>query len=163
MSKFDDDIKTVVGVFMESFTNETLERNKETVDKLRTMATDKNFFEKLEHAQNDFLTIITEIINVPKQKNVYIVEHIVSGLYEHFFKRLMEKIEGSACCADKSGFIKNMTLRALKENINLSLYADYSRCEQITENKEEQAYWSPRSIKDTDTAMELFWKWYLIR
>ena len=56
-----------------------------------------------------------------------------------------------------------MTLRALKENKNLSLYDDYTKCEEIKKDKERQAYWSPRTIKDTDTAIKKFWDWYLLR
>jgi hypothetical protein len=163
MSKFEEDIKTVINAFVGGCIGETMEANKDTVEKLRAMATDKHFFDKLDFAQHQFITIVTEIINVPEQKNVYIVQFIISGLYEHYFEKLMEKTEGSACCADKSRFIKNMTLRALKETVNLSLFEDYSKWEQITENKEKQAYWSPKTIIDTDKAMELFWDWYLLR
>lgn len=163
MSKFEDDIKTLINVLSESIESETLEKNRETIDKLRELSKDKMFFNKIEYAQHQFSRVVAGVIGVPKQKNMYIVEHIVSGLYEHFHRTLIEKTEGSGCCADKSRFIKNMTLKALKENTNLSLYEDYTKCDQIKEDKEQQAYWSPKTITDTDTAMKMFWDWYLLR
>jgi hypothetical protein len=56
-----------------------------------------------------------------------------------------------------------MTLKALRTKTNISLYDDYTECEQIKEDKERQAYWSPKTIPDTDTAMKIFWDWYLLR
>ena len=54
---------------------------------------------------------------------------------------------------------------AVKEAIatgeNISLYATYEGCENIPESKwKEQAYWSPKSFKDTNEVMLRFWEWY---
>lgn len=164
MGKFEEDIKTLMDAMLSCFEKETIERHKEQIKKLKEMhETDKGFLDKIEHAQHDFNRILGEVINIPEQKNMYILEHVLSGLYEHFINTLMTLIEGSGCSADKSRFIKNMTLKALKENTNLSLFDDYTKCEEITEDKERQAYWSPKTIPDTSTAMELFWNWYLLR
>lgn len=165
MSKFEDDLKDMLGIMVDCFTKETMENNKESATKIQEVynTDSKRFFDVLECAQHEFNTIVCQCIAIPNQKNMYIVEHIVSGLYEHFINKLICKNEGSACSTDKSRFIKRSTLEALKRNQNLSLYNDYSQCEQIKEDKERQAYWSPKTIADTDTAMELFWDWYLLR
>lgn len=162
MNNFEKDIEIIINTILESATTELMNDNADTIKQLEPIVNNKHFFDNLESAQYRFYTIVTEILNIPEQKNKYIIEHILSGLYEHFFYRLMQKTEGSACCADKARFIKSMTIKALKNNINLSLYEDYTEYEQIKEDKERQAYWSPITIKDTDTAMELFWHWYMI-
>lgn len=163
MANFDDDIKIVLQSFMESINNDAMTNNLEITEKLAALYADDNFFDKIEYAQNQFDMIISNIINVPLQKNVYIVKHIVSGLYEHFFRVLIEKTEGSMCSYDKISFIKQKTLRALQTKTNLSLYDNYVNCDSVKEEKERQAYWSPTTIPDTDTAMKLFWNWYLLR
>lgn len=165
MSKFKENLETVISVMADSFEKDIIDENQDAILKIKSVydADEKRFFDTLESANFKMSTLVHQIINIPRQKNYYILEHVTSGLYEHFFKRLMELKEGSACCADKSRFITRMTLKALKENTDLALYADYSQCEQIKEDKERQAYWSPKTIKDTDMAMKLFWDWYLLR
>jgi hypothetical protein len=165
MNKFEEEFKTLLDTMVDGFTRETMEENKEIVIKIQQIyeADPDRFFDVIELAQHKFNTIIVQIINAPKQKNIYIVGHIISGLYEHFINKLMCAREGSAYSSDKSRFITHCTLKALKENQNISLFRDYSQCEQIKEDKERQAYWSPKTIIDTNEAMELFWKWYLLK
>jgi len=166
MSKFENDVKTIIEIIAEGVVKERLvEENADVVLKIKSIYEDdkKAFFRKVHSAQFELNQIIESVVNIPNQKNMYILEHITSGLYEHFYEKLMEKFEGSAFCTDKSKFITRQSLKALQENKNLSLYEDYMKYDQIKENKEEQAYWSPRAIKDTDEAMELFWDWYLLR
>lgn len=165
MSKFEGQLKTLIDVISEGFTKEVIEENQDVVLKVKSIydADPKGFFDKLKSARLRLNTVIESVIEIPNQKNVYILEHIASGLYEHFFRQLMEKVEGPSCCADKSKYITRVSLKALKENKNLSLYEDYSKYEEIKEDKERQAYWSPKSIENTDKAMKLFWNWYLLR
>ncbi len=161
--KFEESIKVILDALLEGAITEAMGNNPETVDKLRKLSQEEGFFEKLKCAQDRFCTIVIEVIGIPKQRNMYIAEHIVSGLYEHFFRELMERSEGSPACADKARFITRMTMKALKENRSVCLYENYTKYDQIKENKEKQAYWSPRTVTDTDAAIELFTKWYYLR
>lgn len=165
MESTKESIKTVIDALFVSFEKETIEENSEIFEKLKKMYEEnpKRFFNLVEMGFNNFNILIDTVIDVSDQKNKYILQFITNGLYEHFHETRIQKLEGSACCADKSGFINRMTLKALKEGKNFSLYNDYRNVEQIKENKEEQAYWSPRTVSDTDEAMKLFWNWYELR
>jgi hypothetical protein len=166
MSKFEENIKTILTTMIHTIENETKENYELDILKLQNMfQDDKNFFSILESADFKFRNILRAAISIPNQKNMYIIDHILSGLYEHFFNNLMNNTEGRACCADKSRFIRNMTLKALKKQENLSLYQDYVKVEKFKDDpdKERQAYWSPKTIKDTNDAMKMFWDWYLLR
>lgn len=165
MNKLEEDLKTLIALISDNFTQEVIEKNEDTLMKIKSIykSDERGFLEKIESANYKINIMIEQVLDIPEQKNMYILEHIVSGLYKHFFRQLMEKVEGPACCADKANFIKNMTLKSLRENRNLSLYEDYTKYDQILEDKEKQAYWSPITIKDTDAAIELFWEWYLLK
>lgn len=165
MKTTEESIKTVIEALFIGFSKETVEENQEAYEKLKELYGNKRsrFFDVIEMAYDDFNTLIDAVVNIPEQKNKYILQFIINGTYEHFHKTRIEKLEGSACCADKSGFVKRMTIKALKEGKNLSLYDDYTDIDRIKEDKERQAYWSPTSIKDTDEAMELFWNWYQLK
>lgn len=162
---FEDSLKSVMDSLVSGFDKETIEDNQEIFKKLQTIHNEnpKHFFNAIESSYHTFSTLVENVINLPPSDNQYLLEHIVSGLYKHFHTQRTEKLEGSACSVDKSSFIEQMTLKALKTQQNLSLYDDYQHVEQIKEDKERQAYWSPKSIKDTNEAMELFWNWYLLR
>lgn len=158
----DENIKNVLEALSTGFDGETIQNNKELFLKIKTLykKNPSKFLDIIEFAQSDFNTLVLNAMDIPDTDNIYIVEHIVSGLYEHFHEKRIEKLEGFSCSADKSGFIRNRTLRAIKENTNLSLYDDYSKVEHMKDKYKEQAYWSPQSVKDTDEAIDLFWKWY---
>lgn len=155
-------IQTVIEALLVGLEKETLDENLEVYEKLKTLYNEnqKQFFDWVEIGYDDFDTLVASVIDLPDQKNKYILQFVTNGTYEHFHRTRIEKLEGSSCCADKSSFIKEMTLKALKEGKNLSLYNDYRNVDSIKEEKERQAYWSPKSVSDTDQAMELFWKWY---
>jgi len=82
------------------------------------------------------------------------------------FKDYISEIEGSPCCADKSGFIVRRIKKALKERTNIPLgqtYAEYrdngGNLGGINENNtdlNEICYWCPKTIKDTDSAIKLY-------
>jgi len=164
--RFEDSLKAVIDALVIAVDKEAIEENQEAFERLGILYEQyepSRFWSAVQIGQHKFERILSAMMKVPPQKNQYIVEHIISGLYEHYWKKYFDKIEGSACCADKARFVREMSLRALQENNNLSLYDDYMNCDNIKENKEEQAYWSPKTIPDTDTAMSMFWNWYLIR
>lgn len=84
------------------------------------------------------------------------------------FKDYIADIEGSMCCADKSRFIVRRIKNALKERKNISLqetYAEYrdngGNLGGINENNadlNEICYWCPKTIKDTDSAINLYFE-----
>ena len=165
MGTTEESIKTVIEALFVGFERETIEGNRDAYEKLKTLYNEKQdrFFDLIEMGFYDFNTLVDAVIDVSDQKNKYILQFINNGIYEHFHKTRIKKLEGSACCADKSSFIKRMTLKALKEGENQSLYDDYTQTNRIKEDKERQAYWSPKTVKDTDEAMELFWNWYQLK
>lgn len=162
---FQDTLTSVMGSLVNSFEQETLEKNEELLVKLKKIYAQNpnDFLEKLQMAQHHFNTLVSHVMELPASRNQYILEYIASGLYKHFHEKRIEKLEGSACCADKSSFIEQKTIQALKTNENLLLFADYQQVEQIKKDKGRKAYWSPETVTDTNQAMELFWDWYLMR
>lgn len=162
MKTTEDSIKTVIDALFSGLSKETLEDNREVYEKLKVIYSENPnmFLDVIEMGYHDFNSVLDAVFEIPEQDNKYILEYIINGTYEHFHRTRIEKLEGSACCADKSSFIKSLTLKALKQGTNISLYADYTNIDQIKEDKERQAYWSPISVKDTDEAMDLFWKWW---
>ncbi|MGG3800437.1 hypothetical protein [Metabacillus fastidiosus] len=162
---FENALKDVMEALGSSFDNKTLENNQAAYKKLQEIYKEhpEHFLNVIESAYHDFNTLVEKVINIPPSEDQYIIEHIISGLYKHFHTQRIEKLEGSTCCYDKSSYIEGMTLKSLKTKRNLSLYADYQNVERIKENKERQAYWSPKSVKDTDEAMRLFWDWYQLQ
>lgn len=162
---FEESIKTVVNAMAIGFKEESLENNQEAFLLLKKLhgEDESRFLDVLEIAHHDFQMLVESVINIPEQRNKNILPFLMNGLYEHFHKTRILKLEGMACCADKSGFIRAMTLKSLKMNENLSLYADYTNVDKIKKDKKRQAYWSPSSVKDTHEAMQLFWDWYQLK
>lgn len=159
---YQNTLKTVMEAMVSGFDKKTIEENQEAYIKMQKIYTQhpNHFLDIVEVTLNDFTTLVENIIDIPPSEEQYVLEHIISGIYKHFHTQRIEKLEGSACCYDKSSYIEAMTIKALKTQQNLSLYADYKNVEQIKKDKEKQAYWSPTSVKDTNEAIELFWKWY---
>lgn len=162
---FRQNLQSIIEAISDGMAISTIKKNEQAFLILKETH-DRNpeeFLDLVDMALYDFDTLIEAVINVPEQENSGIVKFIANGLYEHFHEKRIEKLEGSMGCSDKAKFIKLMTLKALKSSQNLSLFADYKNVEQIKECKERQAYWSPKSIKDTNEAISLFMNWYYLR
>lgn len=162
LSDYETDIKEVIVELAKRFEEETIQDNRETYLKMqRTYAKNPGqFLEVVQHAYMDIQTLVRDILGVPTTDKGYMLTHITSGLYEHYHETRVEKLEGLGCCADKSSFIRDKTLKAIKEQKNLSLYEDYRKIGYMKDKYKGQAYWSPKSVKDTDEAIELFLNWY---
>ena len=99
--------------------------------------------------------------NVLNPRDKFFIEMIYNGTFSHFIMKTIEKNEGSACSGDKESFIIAKVKQSIVENKNISLYVDYKNCDFVPEEKRDaQAYWSPKSFKDTDEVKECFLKWY---
>ena len=89
------------------------------------------------------------------------IESIYNGQLPHFIRKVIEKNEGTACSGDKEHFVISKIKESVATGKNLSLYATYEGHEQIPkEDWEKQAYWSPKSFRDTDEVKERFQAWY---
>ena len=82
---------------------------------------------------------------------------------DEIFKNYISAVEGSPCCADKSRFIVSKIKKALKERANQSLQYTYQEYKDkggdlggIKNDLDHICYWCPETIKDTDTAINLF-------
>lgn len=159
---FNEQIKEVIQTIVTSFEEETIQNNQESYDILEELYRTRpnDFLDVVRSAYQDFNILTEQVVNLPQTGKESILQYIVSGLYEHYHETRIEKLEGSSCCADKSSFVVRKTLQALKTGQNQSLFADYTKVDHIKEDKERQAYWSPTTVKDTDEAIDLFWKWY---
>ena len=86
-----------------------------------------------------------------RRKNI--AHYIYGQQIPHFVRKVIENREGSPCSGDKEYFI----IQKLKDYIitgeNQSLYATYK-------DEDRQAYWSPKTFKDTDEVLEAFFHWY---
>ncbi len=86
----------------------------------------------------------------------FYVESIFNGLFQHWFGRVINVNEGSAGSADKERFVVAKMLKAIDEQTNLSLYAEYK------DEPGVQAFWSPKSFRDTDEVKEAFRTWWRV-
>lgn len=100
-------------------------------------------------------TPFLEVHEITDGRRKNIAHYIYGQQIPHFVRRVIENREGSPCSGDKEHFI----IRKLKAYIitgeNQSLYATYK-------DEDRQAYWSPKTFKDTDEVLEAFFRWYNI-
>lgn len=152
------------------FENNSKEQNAELIEKLEEK------FSKNEELYESEITLaylnFTEFAALPwlnKHPEVTngweksYIECIYNGLLPHFVRKVIEKNEGSVCSGDKEHFIIKKIKESVATSTNISLYQTYEGCEKIDKTKwSEQAYWSPKSFKDTDDVKAKFKKWYYV-
>lgn len=93
----------------------------------------------------------------------FYIESIYSGLLSHYVRKIIEKNEGSPCSGDKESFVIAKIKQSIDSGENISLYQTYEGQERIAKDKwNEQAYWSPKSFKDTDDVKAKFKAWYML-
>ena len=91
------------------------------------------------------------------------IECIYNGLLPHFVRKVIEKNEVSPRSGDKEHFVIKKIKESVATGANISLYQTYEGCERIDKDKwSEQAYWSPKSFKDTDEVKAKFKAWYYV-
>ena len=163
-------LESVMFSLANCFEQESREKNKELLDELR-LQFNKN--EEL-YESNIILAFLNlqdfvakpwlEKNNVNNCKNRSIIGMIYSGLFSHFVRKRIEQEEGWPFSEDKERFIINKVKKSIITGENNSLYATYHGCKTIDESKwSEQAYWSPKTFKDTDEVIEAFLDWYMVR
>lgn len=95
------------------------------------------------------------------KKNAAIIDYMYNGMFDHYLRRYIEKNEGHVCSGDKVHFVTEMVKKAIETGENQSLYRTYEGCDRIPkEDWDKQSYWSPKTLKDTDTVIKMFWDWY---
>ena len=172
-SNIEKNIGKVIGALLKSTETEGEEfinSNQDFINELQKIKQkEKSNYSFIEYLDififSKFNNLISATMSIPpSNKNTYIIRNIINGNYDHFFRRYIEDKEGSSCSVDKVRFIINKLIKSLIENKNLSLYATYEGCERIDKSEwNEQAYWSPETIKDTDEAFKLFNDWYYFK
>jgi hypothetical protein len=98
---------------------------------------------------------------VKDTENQNIIKYIYNGTFSHYLRRIITREEGTPCSGDKVSFITKKVKEAIVTGESQSLYATYEGCERIEQERwNEQAYWSPKTFKDTNEVITAFWKWY---
>lgn len=154
-----NNIEQVILGLADSMEREAKENNAQQLNELRQRFTDNEGLYDAEVAVAfcDFemiaATPFLEAHGVTDNRRKNIAHYIYGQQISHFITKVIEKREGTPFSGDKERFI----IRKLKTYIitgeNQSLYATYK-------DKDEQAYWSPTSFKDTDEVLEAFFRWY---
>jgi hypothetical protein len=162
-------LESVILELANSFTNESATRNAALIDSLH-----HHFNENEELYESEITLTYLNFVEfaatpwftkneVKDEKNKYIINYIYNGIFTHFVRKTIEKNEGTTCSGDKEHFVIKKVKEAIITGENQSLYATYEGCERIDKEKwHEQAYWSPKSFRDTNEVIKKFWKWYRV-
>lgn len=150
-----------------SFEKESNDKNRELIEELKTRYTENThlYMSQVELASLQMPRIAAmpymESHDLSESKNRGLVPYLFNGLFSHYIRKYIEKNEGTPCSGDKEHFIINKVFKAIEINENIDLYQTYDGCDRIPkEDWDKQAYWSPKTIKDTDTAIKMFYDWY---
>ena len=136
--------------------NDNVPRDSELYKELNEYKTDLHMFDSLICSKRfEMEYIVKDILNIDSNDDSLLVENYVNGNLEHFFDIYFDKYEGMSCSGDKTAFTIKSILMSLKKNTNIELYSEYEG-----KDKGKQAYWSPKTIKDTNQAIALFSDWF---
>lgn len=90
----------------------------------------------------------------------YLMYQVLNGNFMFFVQKYITNKEGLSFCMDKAIFVQEKFLESLEKNKNISLYQSYKGCKDVSRDKwSEQAYWSPKTIDDTDSIKKAFVNW----
>ena len=166
------ELEKVIDLLLDQSSNEGeefLNSNKDIIQKFEELKQQyKSNYTFIESLRFLLLPKIAKLICVTlnitlNDDNLMIIENLFKGTYEHFFEQYIYKTEGNACSSDKVFCILGGLIFSIIHNKNIPLYFTYEGHENINKSeRNEQAYWSPRTIKDTDEAFKLFNDWYYI-
>lgn len=162
--------KTIQSLVL-SFENNSKEQNTELIKELdRRFAENESLYESeitlaflnfTKFAAMPWLARHPEVSNGWEQSYI---ESVYNGLLPHFIRKVIENNEGTACSGDKERFIIKKIKESVATGTNITLYQTYEGCENISQDKwDEQAFWSPKSFKDTDDVKEQFKAWYHVQ
>ena len=96
----------------------------------------------------------------------YFYAQLINGDYilKTFFEEYFRKTEGSTCCCDKANYVLGAIKIMIQQKQNVLLQQTYREYQNnggnigsITE-LDEICYWCPKTLKDSNEAIELFYK-----
>lgn len=107
---------------------------------------------KIEVVEEDkaYETLMAIFDNFPKIDSYEVLRNYVftlDGILEIFFENYFERVEGPSCCCDKASFVIGRIKKALEAK----------KCLDLQREKEDE-YWCPKTIKNTDQAINLFYR-----
>ncbi len=102
--------------------------------------------------------LIADSMDFPENERSRKFKHLLcSNDITDFFDRYFSTFEGLFASHDKTRFVLNCMEKSLREDINVSLDRNYTGEETWNKKKSTgKCYWSPFTLKDTDTAWELY-------
>jgi hypothetical protein len=122
--------------------------------------------ESLEETLKTILTKLTSKIDDYGFYNNFLFN--AEEIMDTIFGNYIETIEGGCCCRDKSGFIVGRIKKALKERKCQSLSQSYKEykdnggdlggIDETNTDLNELCYWCPKTLKNTDEAISLFFE-----
>lgn len=162
-----DSLQQVIVDLSISFAEQTQNRHEASINKLRESfnQNEHDYLATINMANYEFESFAAlpfiEKYKITEPKHKAILGFIYSGLLEHYLQKVIVQAESSSCSADKTNFIIGKVMKSCIENQNFSLFETYAGHTQIDKSKwNNQAFWSPKSFKDTAEVIERFFNWY---
>ena len=161
----EENMKNLIENLGDCFYKEKFKQNPLLVKALCNLKSKKDDFLKFfEFKRSAFFAIALSLSEMKELKYHTIANGIIEGTFEHFVRTYIERTEGSPCSGDKTSFIVRKVIKSLVEDEDLSLYDTYEGCDNISKDKwNEQAYWSPKTLKSTKDIKALYKKWYYLK
>lgn len=118
---------------------------------------DRQYRFEVSMAINNFIRIIATLKGLPQDR--MIATGLIDGSVEEFFRNYLNKTEDCLCSADKARFICAQIERSLidKQDYSLDVIDPQSENDPVVSDK--RAYWSPKTIKDTKQAQQIYTDW----
>lgn len=158
-TNMENSIEKIILGLVDSMEQEAKENNAEQLKELQKRFLDNEKLYDAEVAISfcNFETIVAtpflEAHGVTDNRCRNIAHYIYGQQIPHFVRQIIEKREGFQYSADKESFIIQKLKTYIITGENQSLYATYK-------DADEQAYWLPKTFKDTDELLKAFFRWY---
>ena len=156
-----EDFEKAIKALSESLSIENQDMlGEESCNEIKRLATvDKEYLMlKISTMNRTISDLIADSMGFPDNDRSRKFKHFLcSNDITDFFDRYFSTFEGMFASHDKTHFVLSCMEKALKEDINVSLDRNYTGEEKWNKEKNTgKCYWSPFTIKDTDTAWELY-------
>lgn len=144
----------------DAFDNETVEKNKELLDKIKekfkeSKTSEVDFiFTNFKMFRIDHTTIFKKAVEIPQNKRSWAYNFILNDELVKFVRSAIDVFERPCCGGDKESFVISRCIKAIREDENYILHDEHDFGKGL-----EKAYWSPTIFKDTDEVFDLFKKY----
>lgn len=141
-----DTLKHVIKTLLETIEDNNLALYKKIIqDKKLIVKTPEEFYFTFSYPYEQFLRGYLQIEHSKNEDLQFLM--LKADFIEHHFEKIIEKYEGSTCCADKSRHLLNC------------LYAYYKEAKPITfDYQQEYTYHLPKKVFITETSIIDFYK-----